>query len=637
MYIKNSGGIYLAYSLKHEKNVIVKEARPYTATSDNYYDSIRLRQNEYYILNKLKNKEYTPTPLDSFYDWEHYFIVVSEVKGKDLIEYASDIDTSIFFSNDLSKVYEKHRIIYLKLLEALRDLHNEGITLGDVSPTNIFISDDEQKITFLDFELANTNKEENWSLLFYESHGYRLRKEVKMKERFLLDKEGLGLVLFRLYSNGNEYLNISDEPMKNILRLIERDFKLPSIFSFVIEQLIFNSSNISLDKLITMLQNYSVTGGIKKEIRPFLNVRSLEKELDFVITASAETIIRNKTSSNTNQIFPTYPTSNSNSLYFGDLGVILTLDYIDSKYTESIKKQYLSNYQNSSYEFPGLFMGLSGEAIGLFLLGFKQLALSIMEKAHENKLMIMDCVNLRDGLSGYGIANIFFYEKTGCIKYLNRAEKIGERIVELSETTDEGMFWLYNDRIEYGFGQGISGVIYFFSKLSRVSNVRKYLNICKRLIEYISMQGKTFEGCLLIPKNSDNSSFSPYLEGAVGFAKSIIEFLKHSNDNEVHSILLKVLNGLYLRIAKSPSYDCGLAGIGDVLLDYYELSGDGVFQEIAQKIAEGILQYKITDERNNLFFPSSLTTHISFDFATGMSGTLYFLERLRRLLSNENS
>jgi len=53
-------------------------------------------------------------------------------------------------------------------------------------------------------------------------------------------------------------------------------------------------------------------------------------------------------------------------------------------------------------------------------------------------------------------------------------------------------------------------------------------------------------------------------------------------------------------------------------------------------VTEGILNYKIKNKNGDIFFPSELGNYITFDYATGMGGTVVFLKRFLNVLKGKN-
>lgn len=153
IHFSNSGGIYFAE--KDNKKVILKEARPFIGISNNN-DSIICRKNEGKLLKYLEKSGCTPKLYSSFYEWEHFFLVVEHIEGESLLNFISKISLILVEEKDKQEI--ESRIIMFKcfiknLLDSISIVHNKNIIINDISENNILITDD-LKPVFIDLEDA---------------------------------------------------------------------------------------------------------------------------------------------------------------------------------------------------------------------------------------------------------------------------------------------------------------------------------------------------------------------------------------------------------------------------------------------------------------------------------------------------
>ena len=516
-------------------------------------------------------------------------------------------------------------------------MHINNISLGDFSTTNIIVKDD-KTISFIDLEAANSGDKDNLAFLKYGTPGYRRpQKRERFEDRFIIDKEGLGLTLLNFYTNANDYINLSEQILHNILNDIQKDYKIPIEFIEVINTLIFHSENANLDNLIQKVKNIKVNDFITSEIKLKFSTDQLITELDKVLDCSTNTMLNViQTKWGKERLFPTHPMEKAQTLYLGDFGVLLSLKYISpNKNINFLVDQYLKNSISKNNELtPGLFSGLCGVAIGSFLLGYKDIAINTFEKARQKSYIFEECLNLKDGIAGYGLTSIFFYQQLQDEKYRTLAEEIASILIKKAKTKENFIYWINNDCIEYGFAQGISGISFFFIELYKITQNARYLDIAKSTILYLIDSATKEKNALYFNKNSKKEYLSPYLEGSAGIAKTFISYLKVENSVEIQHSLELLLNAYDFKYLKSPSYDYGLAAIGDALIDLYYLEKSPLCLKRLRMVAEGILNYQIKDATNELHFPSAISSHISFDYGTGMSGVIVFLNKLNKVLKD---
>lgn len=629
----NAGGVYLAYDNILKEEVILKETRPFIKMGKN--ESMIIRKKEAAILKKLDEKDYTPRFIDAFYEWEHYFIVISKVNGKLLSEYRADLDTSIFTVNELSIIYENHRKIFIEIIKCLKDMHDNGISYGDFSSTNIMIRED-NTVTFIDFELSNS--EDDLEHFFGGTEGYKRNQGNTFKDRFTLDKEGLGFLFLNFYTDASEYLVLSEEIFINVFESIKKDFNIPIDFIDVIETLIFMPEQANLIELIKKLEQLKIQSPISKEVHYKYSIEMLPIEIERTIKQTKNAIISNSDVRKHRlfPIFPNYPNENSFGLYFGELGILLSLQHVfTNDFCKDYIISYLNSYENRTKVVPlGLFSGLSGEAYGLYKLGFEEKAIQLFNDVIKNKYMLNGCMDLKDGITGYGLVNLFFYEKTSVEKYIHEAEKVSLSLIKAMEVDDNQYYWKSKDEeiIEFGLGQGIAGIAFFFINFYKLTKEKIYLNIAKGTIRYILRHALEKNGSLYFYKNSNKDFLSPYLEGSTGIAYVLVQYIQLDRDTEMINSLEKILNTFNFKYGKGPSVDLGITAIGFVLIELYKMTNKPKYLDMLREVTEGILNFRI-HRQDEIYFPSAIKSHIGFDFGTGISGILVFLKQFLNLLN----
>ena len=92
------------------------------------------------------------------------------------------------------------------------------------------------------------------------------------------------------------------------------------------------------------------------------------------------------------------------------------------------------------------------------------------------------------------------------------------------------------------------------------------------------------------------------------------------------SILEQIFIDTDRKYAVLPGRFSGLAGLGEFLLDMHDLSGERRFLESAEKVAEGIMHFRV--QRDGTAFPGELLSRLCCDYGTGSAGIALFLNRL---------
>lgn len=150
--IKNSGGVYMGED-KCGKKVLIKESR--LNVSDYLENGAQLsKKNEADILNFLSNNMYTPKLLESFYDWENYYLIEEFIEGETYYVLKNTLYTSLDETNTTEEIknnYRKINKIFVKTLKAVSNIHQNNVYIGDISDLNI-LYDGRHNPTFIDLE-----------------------------------------------------------------------------------------------------------------------------------------------------------------------------------------------------------------------------------------------------------------------------------------------------------------------------------------------------------------------------------------------------------------------------------------------------------------------------------------------------
>ena len=132
----NSGGVYLGRDRRNDRQVVIKEARPFASMMRNGLDAVALLRKEHRIHRLLEDTDVAPRPLDFFRDWEHYYFVQEFITGTNLRRHMAPRFVAIrtrVGRADLRKFFEHYRRLYLRIALALRTMHERHVVFGLVS------------------------------------------------------------------------------------------------------------------------------------------------------------------------------------------------------------------------------------------------------------------------------------------------------------------------------------------------------------------------------------------------------------------------------------------------------------------------------------------------------------------------
>ncbi|ASB92073.1 class III lanthionine synthetase LanKC [Bacillus subtilis] len=533
IHYSNGGGVYLALD-KLDKKVILKEGRPNIGLDSLGIDAFTRIKNEAIILEKLKGTHYPVKIYDFFKAWEHHFIIEEYIEGTSLRTWLAT--KYPFYTNEPNKEYQ-----YLKsalnildqLIDALTEIHNHGIGIGDLQPSNIIITP-EENIRLIDFETASFINDSVPSGLktFGFTGGPNLTR-----------KQADWFALLRI----SRYLFLPIGPVQDI------SSKILEIHDRYIENY-FGSEAI---KIINKIQNICsrVQANPAKDL---LNYEYKYKHIKEMTLNDMKISLQNNIIKNMfvderviSGDIRQYELNNGLfNILTGGFGAVLAFNRTNiqnEKLNEWVGNQSLDDLLKMEN---GLLTGKAGIATSLWESGYFDKAKHLFDSINHFKNN--SDITLSSGLSGIGLAFLGLSYEKDSIKYLNKSIEIANRLEELLEK-DVSIVPYDMDIIPRGLINGWSGVSLFYSCLYKRTKNPKWLILSKRSIEKDLITGKFDDyGAYQL---EDISRVVPYLDGGsagVGFA--LIELSLLLKDD----LWREELEGIYKIVKSKCFYNCGL-------------------------------------------------------------------------------
>ncbi|WP_214483784.1 class III lanthionine synthetase LanKC [Bacillus sp. SM2101] len=634
----NSGGVYLAFDNKLKKKVIVKEARPYTGMHNEFVNSMKLREKEWDILNVLKETKVVPDPIALFYEWEHLFLVEGYIEADTLREYIASNSPFLLIDpteKQLIDFYNNIIKICVNLAKGLEKLHKENVILVDWSPDNIFIKSD-FSVMFPDldgsFIIGKSKKNDAmYSMGFFDSNGTE-GKEISVYNDFY----GLGCIFLNLLSPHNNMLGIKPNAHKDFLDELVTEFGLPEEIMEIILSLMDDdpSCRPSIQDVITQLEATVVSLSHKFYIKD----RISDNIISQTIQGATRFIEETATLKRNDRLYPSDAKMvNSLSISNGALGVAVTLKLINGE----IPSQHINwvlKQEITCEKYPqGLYVGLSGIAWALSIIGLKDYATDVMERANNHPLLNKS-TDIYTGLSGVGLANLYFWTITRDTSYIKMAKEVGDRLLDTGIKNEKGIYWPSPEgETHIGYSRGSSGTALYLLYLYQATNEQKYLDCGKEALDFDLNNSIKYEGIASFPRRVSNSNIvSPYWAfGTAGVATTVLRYFIVTESKYYKDQLNQIETDTFRKFSLFPGLYNGLSGIGNFLLDCYQFLNEEKYLHRAYDIAKSINSFKIL-KGDGVAFPGDNLFRINNDFGTGSSGIALFLHRLLNQGSNFN-
>jgi lantibiotic modifying enzyme len=279
---------------------------------------------------------------------------------------------------------------------------------------------------------------------------------------------------------------------------------------------------------------------------------------------------------------------------------------------------------------PGLYVGLAGIARAFAWFGHHDRADDALRLAYTSPLLF-DEVGISHGIAGWGLASLSAYAETGNATHLDHAVRGGERLLEVAIADAEGgRHWTSpSDGQTYiGYAHGTSGIAGFLLNLSIATGDPRFRSAAIDGIEFTLRHAYGDDRKLQWFSHVGGRVVYPYWRhGTAGVATSLLRFYDALRDERYLSAARRAAAGLRMLFSSFPGQFDGMSGVGEFLLDMYDITGEGHYHRMAVELAEGVLCFRVETD-GGVSFPGRALLRLSTDHAFGSAGTGAFLQRI---------
>ncbi len=634
------GGIYGATDTLTGREVVIREARPLLGTFQDGADSFELLRKEARILQKLGPTGLLPEFVDLFQEWEHLFLVQERIEAESLWGYAINF---YFARSDESPAesFAMFRDTALKLIAALRTVHTHGVVLRDLTRSNTLVTPD-GRIRFIDLEFAYEVGTED-AVLWVQTPGYASPEQLRSQHpTYRDDHYSLGVLLLDILTFNASGLDLNREGILAGLRLALRDLRLPAGLETLVRGMTERdpAERWDLERAEELLRQlpepqdheplFHHVGGVPDCLRPSTDLRPLVREtLDGVVR-----FIHAKTRlSRRDALWPTAAEAfltNPVNLQYGAAGTAFYLLRAEGR----VPDEPLDWIERRSAEHPcppGLARGFGGIALLLLESGRTESALRLLESGARSPILLQE-KGLYFGAAGWGLVQLHFWHRLGEPRFLEEAVRIGWHLVETVRRVPEGATWAENpERSSHGLFDGPSGVALFLLHLAAATEERRFLDLALEGLRFdLAYRQELGSHLLWYPHANAHPSQpkSPHLWfGTAGIGAVLLRAYAVTGDPELRGYAERCAATVAERYTNKLWYDFGLAGFGELLLDFHAYLGDEKYLNTAFYLAEALLQHRI-ERPEGFAFLGQDHHRICSDIGWGSAGIGIFLQRL---------
>lgn len=630
----NSGGVYLCEDSTTGGLCVVKEARPHTNIQPDGADATVLLTREYATLGLLADLGVTPRPIEFFREWEHVYLAEEHRPGIPLRSFWSE--RALFLNTrptqrDVERFLLQFAALTRSVARAIIQIHERGLVFGDLSPMNVLVEGEGERVTLIDLEAAVRIGTPKPPAL--RTPGFAdPRADWNAAAEPADDLYALGAILLSAIAPVNWMLGLDPGAAARFLPVVIADLGLPAGIEPMILGLL---GPVRADRSSWARAAAEFVAGPCRPpgapgVRPAKRVR--RGWLEGLVSDAVRYIKSTADYHRRERLFPADPKgfiTNHLGLAFGASGVLLALSRIDGQVAPSARGWLRRALADQPRLPPGLFVGSAGIAWAAAELGMAAESTRQMEAALAHRDWRGEC-DLAYGAAGCGMAALKVYGVTGERRWLEAALDIGSAVASFAERTATGLRWTAGRPQVYGLAHGAAGVGLFLLYLHLASGEGWCLNVAKgALDEDLAAHWRSPEGGWTWRISENNPTRMPYWRyGSAGVGIVVARFAATLGERGYAEALRGICIDANRKFTIFPGMISGLAGIGQFWLDLEALFPGRGNVAIARRVADGIRLFGIRTPQG-VAFPGHDLMRISCDLATGGAGIALFLHRLR--------
>lgn len=604
LHYSNGGGVYLAKDIETEKSVVIKEGRPGAGLDGRSHDAVSRIRHEAEMLKKLSGAKYVVGFHQLFQAWEHTFLVEDYVEGTALNTWIAAF-YPFSETQNIETYTEKAVKIMEQLKEAVEEIHDRGIGMGDLQPANVIVCEDES-ICLIDFENASDLQDKRQPGLM--TPGF-VSLETQTREQ--ADWFALVRIARYLFLPIGPVVDLDAMLVKKHDEWIEKKFgKKVALIINELEQVCQEKMGTEAETLFHSDSAWYVR----------TDVKNLVQKMRKGIAGS----IKNEERLLGGDIRQYEKVGGMQNVLTGGFGVIMAL-VRTGELTETAR-QWMQEYSKEIYTQKlddGLFTGKAGIAGVLLECGETQRAVRLMDqvKIKEDGTDI----SLLSGLAGIGLAFLGFYHKFYQKSYLQRSISAGEKLAKLLEA-DITVKPYDMDFIPMGLLDGWSGAALFFCALYRCSGEERWKELAVRAVK------KDLEKCVFTDEHTlqlkDASRFVPYLAGgSSGVGIALLEVRDVMQTDKWDRELIAIGSMAKSKCYYSSGLFRGATGIL-VYANALESSCIGTGGYVDAGIE--LMNLYLLEKQDAVYVPGDYSYKISGDVFSGSSGALLALNDINQ-------
>jgi rhamnogalacturonyl hydrolase YesR/tRNA A-37 threonylcarbamoyl transferase component Bud32 len=652
------GGVFRAVDRSDGTDVVLKQARPHMVALLDGSDGRDALRNEAEMLDLLGPTGYVPRRLALFTQQDNLFLAEEAITGRTLstwlherVQRGLDGPGGAVFALPLAEVVDVLR----RLAGVLSAVHERGIVLRDLSPSNILVTDD-AALRLVDLEYACRPGVPTAPV---GTPGFMAPEQVPDGTAFgpapdqSVDRYALGCLAYYLAVG----VRLGDLDRPRLERLVAlaglRNATLcrlaPLVLGLCQEA---PAERWSLDQVSTFLA--AVEHSTMDEAGSG----------DRLGTADQERLLRDGLAELRATMRPDDPgrlwpvpsrveDSDTCNVEHGAAGTLAVLTRAwsvagDGELHEAVRAAagWLDRRLPAEPKtLPGLYFGRAGAAWALFdaaqRLGDERLSRRAITFAYQLPTRWPN-PDVCHGSAGAGLACLYLAGATGDERLVGKVTECADHLVAVAERRRDGVFWPIPRDFDstlaglthYGFGHGVAGIGCFLLAAGQATGDERYLELAQAAGSTLLRAARRPGDAAWWPVGEEADPANPYrmahwCSGSSGVGTFLLRLWRFTKDpayQELVEAAAVAVRRVKWQVTTTACH--GLAGDGQFLLDLAEALGDERYRHWAEELACCLYAHAV-DRDGRLVVPEEDGRSFHPGYQTGLAGVLDFLLRLR--------
>jgi len=611
LHFSNAGGLYAGIDKQSGERVVFKEARPHAGLAFDGADAVTRLRRERDVLRRLAGLDVVPALRDYFTLGEHEFLVEELVEGTTLQEALVERYPLIATESDAATLgaYTAWALeTYAKVETAVDAVHERGIVIGDLHPSNVLVRPD-GRVVLIDLEVASDASEERQPTLADPAFFAPGRTGIE------IDRYAMACMRLFLFMPITTMFVLVPAKAEQFAEEIAEAFPVPREFlSHAVE-------------LITGVKRTVDMRGDRLLDRP----PRLTADADGWLRARdsmVQAILSSATPQRDDRLFPgdiRQFTSGGLNLAHGAAGVLYALARTGGgrhpEYEEWLLRRALEPEPGTRL---GFYDGLHGVAHVLDRLGRRNDATTVLGMANDELEGKWERVGLdiHSGLAGIGLNLAHFAEVSGDASLWKTAFRVAEIVAERLGDENSVAEISGGEHPHAGLLRGSAGVALLFIRLFERTGDAALLDLAAvALRQDLRRCYLRDDGALEV---NEGWRTMPYLvNGSVGIGMVLDDYLAHREDERFTAAAAAIHKAAEAQFYIEPGLFYGRAGMILYLSRGRAPGTGGEDPLIAAHIRR--LAWHGVSYRGHLAFPGEQLLRLSMDLASGTAGVLLAL------------